>query len=161
MAYLNDSSNFMNSPRATAAKAIYLLAIDDSIDEETLAKFKQYCEAFYHGVVVKVALPGTKIEDRTVAENFIEAHSIATRRQSGLHFQLNAEDINDVLAAEYKAEDAFYLLAITNQDLYLHAQPNDSESSYVFGLANTEEGCGTFSFYRHQGLLGQNCEPGS
>ena len=62
----------MNSPRSTATKAIYLLAIDYSIDEEILAKFKQYCEAFFHGFVVKVARPGTKIEDMTVAENFIE-----------------------------------------------------------------------------------------
>lgn len=32
------------------AGTIYLFVIDDSIDDETLAKFKLYTEAFYHGV---------------------------------------------------------------------------------------------------------------
>ena len=40
--------------------------------------------------------------------------------------------------------DTFCILAITNQDLY----PRD-EWNFVFGLADMDTQCGTFSFHRH------------
>ena len=79
---------------------------------------------------------------KTFPTNFLEVHNITTR-QNGSYFQLNASEINEALK-EYRVADTYSILAITNQDLY----PRD-EWNFVFGLANLEDCCGTFSFHRH------------
>lgn len=45
---------------------------------------------------------------------------------------------------EYKVDDTFCILAITNQDLY----PSE-EWNFVCGLADGDTACGAFSFHRH------------
>lgn len=45
----------------------------------------------------------------------------------------------------YKPEDAFCMLAVTNVDLY----PRDSWN-FVYGLASAGTGTGVFSFARHE-----------
>ena len=64
-------------------------------------------------------------------------------RQNGGHLQLNAREINSALK-EYRINDTFCTLAITNIDLY----PSE-EWNFVFGLADMDSQCGVFSFCRH------------
>ena len=43
---------------------IYLFIIDESISESMQEQFKIYCQAFYHGVNVKVVKPGSNIKEK-------------------------------------------------------------------------------------------------
>ena len=56
---------------------------------------------------------------------------------------------------EYRQNKTFCQIALTNVDLY----PQD-EWNFVYGLANPSEGCGVFSFARHEdsSMDGENCE---
>ena len=47
-----------------ARGTIYLFVIDNSIEDATLDKFKLYCEAFYHGLTIKMVKPGDKIQEK-------------------------------------------------------------------------------------------------
>ena len=71
-------------------------------------------------------------------------HGISSRLNMGLMtFQLHAGEILDALK-QYKVNDAFCILAVTNWDLYPRPAWN-----FVFGLASPEDQVGVFSFYRH------------
>mmetsp|Transcript_39644 Transcript_39644/g.51954 ORF Transcript_39644/g.51954 Transcript_39644/m.51954 type:complete len:364 (+) Transcript_39644:43-1134(+) len=131
---------------------IYLFMIDNTISEEDTAKFKAYCEAYFHGVPVKVVRPGSKICEtmrngkrivkKRVPQDFIAHHKITTRDNGG-YFQINATDIIQALK-EYRVNDTYCILAVTNTDLY----PRE-EWNFVFGLASPSNQCGVFSFCRH------------
>ena len=133
------------------ANTIYLFIIDDSIDVETGEKFKRYCQAFYHGIQVKLVRPGDEIKQklangRTIKKklptDYLSTHNITTRN-NGENFQLHAGEILNALKG-YKADDTYCILAITNQDLY----PRDSWY-FVFGITDDLNQCGIFSFFRH------------
>ena len=78
MAYLNDPENFerSNDPDKTA---IYLMALDKSIDFETLTQFKEYIQAVFHGVRVRVMQSGIEFHDVSPPADFVGEHGIETR----------------------------------------------------------------------------------
>ena len=131
---------------------IYIYFIDDSIPDELAQKFLKYCQAFYHGIPVKAIRAGDQIKKAdsngrkvvkaAVPDNFLE-HFQVQSRQNGEWFQLHAGDIIKGLK-QFKTEDTYCILAVTNNDLY----PRDAWN-FVFGMANMSEHCGVFSFARH------------
>ena len=67
---------------------IYLFIIDNSIDEETCNKMRQYTEAFYLGCPVKLVRQGQQIysqksgnrtETKSLPEDFVATHNITRR----------------------------------------------------------------------------------
>ena len=134
-------------------KTIYLFLIDDSISPETGTQMKSYCEAYFTGATVELKRPGDALNEKnsagklikkkTLPVDFVGAHNITTRDKDGIK-QLHASEILSALK-QYKVNDTFCILAMTNQDVY----PGE-EWNYVFGLANQASGCGIFSFCRHQ-----------
>ena len=138
----------------TNTSVIYLMLIDDSIEYERAKQFKLYCEAYYTGCIVKLVRRGVSILDgqgnkKKIPPNFMAKHRIALRdTPSG--YQVNASDVLQALK-EYKGQDTFCILAITNQDLY-----PDEWSNFCRGLAEPESATAVFSFARHQvGFCGE------
>lgn len=94
---------------------------------------RQYCEAFYYGLVVKTLPPIT-----------VQSTGCTFRVNSYTHnLQLHAGDLLRFLAKR-KPKDAFCIVGITMIDLY----PKESWN-FVFGQASLTEGMGVFSFARY------------
>lgn len=105
---------------------------------------RQYCEAFFHGLVVKTLPP-------------VSVHS------TGSSFRINSYSQNlqlysgDLLRylKKRKPKDAFCIVGITMIDLY----PKESWN-FVFGQASLSEGMGVFSFARYDDNFYRHNYPG-
>ncbi|KAL2078085.1 hypothetical protein ACEWY4_025770 [Coilia grayii] len=94
---------------------------------------RQYCEAFYYGLLVKTLPPVT-----------VQSTGCTFRVNSNTHnLQLYAGDLLNFLQKK-KPRDAFCIVGITMIDLY----PKESWN-FVFGQASLTEGMGVFSFARY------------
>ncbi|XP_020351371.1 archaemetzincin-2 isoform X2 [Oncorhynchus kisutch] len=94
---------------------------------------RDYCQAFYYWLVVKLLPPVT-----------VAATDCAFRVNSSSHnLQIHAGDLLRFLQKR-KPYDAFGIMGITVIDLY----PKDSWN-FVFGRASLTEGMGVFSFARY------------
>ncbi|TSK14693.1 Archaemetzincin-2 [Bagarius yarrelli] len=137
-----DFQSFYSNPyRSTpdpGHKTIYIQTIGcltdgAGITEQYVEWLREYCEAFYYGLRVKL-LPAV-----TVA-----ATSCMFRVNSNTNnLQLHAGDLLTFLK-KIKPKDAFCIVGITMIDLY----PKDSWN-FVFGQASLSEGMGVFSFARY------------
>ncbi|XP_017338763.1 archaemetzincin-2 isoform X1 [Ictalurus punctatus] len=131
-------SNPYRSTPDTGHKTIYIQTIGSfgdgaGITEQYVEWLREYCEAFYNGLTVKL-LPAV-----TVA-----ASSCTFRVNSNTNnLQLHAGDLLAFLK-QRKPKDAFCIVGITMIDLY----PKDSWN-FVFGQASLTEGMGVFSFARY------------
>ena len=82
---------------------------------------KLYCEAFFHGVEVKLQRAGQVIsytdskgeeKKKKIPKDFIGANKVATRDNGGI-FQVNARNVLTALK-KYKVTDTYCILAVTN-----------------------------------------------
>ncbi|XP_073167790.1 archaemetzincin-2 isoform X2 [Lepidochelys kempii] len=138
-----DFEQFYNDPcrsRLTSQKnAIYVQPIgsfgDTKVSTEDYMKWlKDYCEAFYYGLSVKILEPipvshtgcGFRVNEYTC------------------NLQIHAGDLLKYLKKKKPKEDAFCIVGITMIDLY----PRESWN-FVFGQASLTEGMGIFSFARY------------
>ncbi|XP_062859182.1 archaemetzincin-2 isoform X2 [Trichomycterus rosablanca] len=131
-------SNPYRSTPNSGHKTIYIQTIGsfgegDGITEQYVEWLREYCEAFYHGLVVKLLQPVT-----------VASTGCTFRVNSNTHnLQLHAGDLLAFLKKK-KPKDAFCIVGITMIDLY----PRDSWN-FVFGQASLTEGIGVFSFARY------------
>ncbi|XP_041938550.1 archaemetzincin-2 isoform X1 [Alosa sapidissima] len=137
-----DFQSFFSNPyRSTPCKGhhtIYIQTIG-SFGEAALHTnlyvewLRQYCEAFYYGLVVKTLPPVT-----------VQSTGCTFRVNScSNNLQLYAGDLLRFLKKR-KPKDAFCIVGITMIDLY----PKESWN-FVFGQASLTEGMGVFSFARY------------
>ncbi|XP_006273060.2 archaemetzincin-2 isoform X1 [Alligator mississippiensis] len=118
--------------------AIYVQPIgsfgDSKVSPENYLKWlKDYCEAFYYGLMVKILDPVP-----------VSQTACAFRVNEYTHnLQIHAGDLLQFLKKR-KPRDAFCIVGITMIDLY----PKESWN-FVFGQASLTEGMGIFSFARY------------
>ncbi|TRZ00347.1 hypothetical protein DNTS_002865 [Danionella cerebrum] len=134
-----DFQSFYNSPHRRSPSSenntIYIQTIGTfGVDTEHYVEWlKDFCKAFYHGLVVKMLSPVT-----------VATTDCSFRVNSNTHnLQLHAGELLTFLKRR-KPVDAFCIVGITMIDLY----PKDSWN-FVFGQASLTEGVGVFSFARH------------
>ncbi|KAG5854281.1 archaemetzincin-2 [Anguilla rostrata] len=137
-----DFQSFYSNPhRSTPVKGrntIYIQTIGsfggaEALTEQYVGWLRDYCEAFYHGLTVRLLDPVT-----------VAATGCAFRINGNTHnLQIHAGDLLNFLLKR-KPKDAFCIVGITMIDLY----PRDSWN-FVFGQASLTEGMGVFSFARY------------
>nr|XP_006110625.1 archaemetzincin-2 isoform X1 [Pelodiscus sinensis] len=137
-----DFEQFYNDPyrsRPTSEKStIYVQPIgsfgDTKVSTEDYMKWlKDYCEAFYYSLTVKILEPVP-----------VSHTGCAFRvNEYTCNLQIHAGDILKYLKKK-KPRDAFCIVGITMIDLY----PRESWN-FVFGQASLTEGMGIFSFARY------------
>ncbi|XP_040885511.1 archaemetzincin-2 isoform X2 [Toxotes jaculatrix] len=94
---------------------------------------RQYCQAFFHGLSVKL-LPAVSVDETRCSFRVnSNSHNLQIHTGSLLQFLANR-----------KPKDAFCIVGITMIDLY----PKDSWN-FVFGQASLSMGMGVFSFARY------------
>ena len=128
---------------------IYLfIAENDSFTADQIAKFKLYCEAFYHGVAgVEILKAGENIpgQNRKIPANFLD-NEVEHRKGYHNKTQYRTCGKTGILTQlpKYRPRDAYSTLLITMKDLF--PQPS---WSFCFGWASFTEGVGAFSFCRY------------
>ncbi|KAM8945720.1 archaemetzincin-2 [Pelodytes ibericus] len=105
----------------------------DISTQDYIGQLKWYCQAFFHGLHVKIQGPLPVSETRC-------AFRVNDMTQT---LQIHAGDLLKYLK-KVKPEDAFCIVGATMMDLY----PKDSWN-FVFGTASLTEGVGIFSFARY------------
>ncbi|KAI1896652.1 hypothetical protein AGOR_G00096970 [Albula goreensis] len=131
------SNPYRNTP-IKGRKIIYIQTIGsfggvEAVTEQYVGWLRDYCEAFYYGLVVKLLDPVS-----------VSATGCAFRvNDSTRNLQIHAGDLLNFLKKK-KPKDAFCIVGITMIDLY----PKDSWN-FVFGQASLTEGMGVFSFARY------------
>ncbi|XP_030629417.1 archaemetzincin-2 [Chanos chanos] len=148
-----DFQSFFSNPHRRSPskghKTIYMQTIGsfgegEDITEQYVEWLRQYCQAFYHGLAVKL-LPTVTV-----------ASTGCTFRVNNntYNLQLHAGDLLNFLKKK-KPKDAFCIVGITMIDLY----PRDSWN-FVFGQASLNEGMGVFSFARYDDNFYSRSYPG-
>nr|XP_055031241.1 archaemetzincin-2 isoform X3 [Misgurnus anguillicaudatus]XP_055031242.1 archaemetzincin-2 isoform X3 [Misgurnus anguillicaudatus]XP_055031243.1 archaemetzincin-2 isoform X3 [Misgurnus anguillicaudatus] len=131
------SQPYRRSPNS-GHRTIYIQTIGSFGEGGVLAEqfvewLKDYCQAFYYGLEVKLLPPVT-----------VASTACTFRINSNTHnLQLHAGDLLNFLKKR-KPKDAFCIVGITMIDLY----PKESWN-FVFGQASLTEGMGVFSFARY------------
>ncbi|XP_036394707.1 archaemetzincin-2-like isoform X1 [Megalops cyprinoides] len=148
-----DFQSFYSNPYRSAPikgrKTIYIQTIGsfgsaEALTEQYVGWLRDYCEAFYYGLVVKLLDPVT-----------VSATGCAFRVNNSTHnLQIHAGDLLNFLKKR-KPRDAFCIVGITMIDLY----PKDSWN-FVFGQASLTEGMGVFSFARYDDNFYSRCYKG-
>ena len=110
---------------------IYIQPLDSSISDELLESCKLYCEAYYHGLSVKIR----KHKDLTKMK-------IKNRHEGKYKQYLAGEILSE--SRKWIPNDAYCMICVTNYDLY----PKESWN-FVFGLASLKDRTGVFSFARY------------
>ncbi|ROL51673.1 Archaemetzincin-2 [Anabarilius grahami] len=103
------------------------------VAEQYVEWLKDYCQAFFYGLVVKLLPPVT-----------VASTACSFRVNNNTHnLQLHAGELLNFLK-QRKPSDAFCIVGITMIDLY----PKESWN-FVFGQASLTKGMGVFSFARY------------
>ncbi|XP_076856539.1 archaemetzincin-2 [Brachyhypopomus gauderio] len=136
--FLSFYSNPYRSTPNNDHKTIYIQTIGSfgegaGITEQYVEWLREYCQAFYYGLVVKLLPPVT-----------VASTNCTFRVNSNSYnLQLHAGELLSFLKKK-KPKDAFCIVGITMIDLY----PRESWN-FVFGQASLTEGVGVFSFARY------------
>lgn len=134
-------SFYINSYRRTPVSGhntIYIQTIGSfgdgaAVSEQCVEWLKDYCQAFYYGLAVKLLPPVT-----------VASTACSFRVNSNTHnLQLHAGELLAFLKKR-KPSNAFCIVGITMMDLY----PKESWN-FVFGQASLTQGMGVFSFARY------------
>uniref|UniRef100_A0A8C2GMB1 Archaemetzincin-2 n=1 Tax=Cyprinus carpio TaxID=7962 RepID=A0A8C2GMB1_CYPCA len=128
---------YRRSP-SSGHNTIYIQTIGSFGEGEVVAVqyvewLKDYCQAFYYGLVVKLLPPVTVASTACLFRINDNTHNL----------QLHAGELLNFLKKK-KPRDAFCIVGITMIDLY----PRESWN-FVFGQASLTDGMGVFSFARY------------
>ena len=112
-------------------KTLYIQALDKSISPKFLEKCKEFCEAFYYGLPVKI------LKNIDISELNVKT------RGKGKSIQYHALQILRN-AKRLVPKDAYGMICILNKDLY-----HREDWNFVYGYADFKSRVGVFSFARY------------
>ncbi len=127
--YLSQQFNNVNEKR----KVIYIQPIEKKIDKSFLDKLKQFTEAYYYGLEVRIRKV-IDLDQLKVDSRINDSHG---------KIQVNASQILQKLETKLPA-DAYCMIAVCLTDLY-----HREDWNFVFGVASLKKRIGVFSFFRY------------